>query len=154
MVNGFMRECHEEWKTGQIPTLNYLSGFVWQLQRSCSLISLSQLRVWFETPFRSSPQNGGRNFPPTLHRLWLVFNSYLYLVASPSQLTFKLEPSPYSHLVLEGGSYPFSVVTHSQKIWDNRFFLVISNYWGHLPMTGWHTTCALAWLLRSQLAVP
>ena len=77
---------HEERKRGKI--LNYFSGFVLKLQRSCSLLSSSQLRVYCDTPIQSSPKNGTRNFRLSLHRLWLGFNSRLYLFLSPCQLTF------------------------------------------------------------------
>ena len=63
-----------------------------QLQRSRLLVWSSQLCVWWETPFKSSPQNGARNLYFSLHRLWQVFNFRLYLVMSLSQLTLSLSP--------------------------------------------------------------
>ena len=50
--------------------------------------------------------------------LWLVFNCFLYIITSPSHLTFKPESSPYFRLCqredisVSGGSKPV------QKIWD------------------------------------
>ena len=78
-----------------------------QLQHTCLLVSLSHLHVWCETTFPSSPQNRAHNFRLSLHHLWLVFNSHLYLFASPGQLTFKPKLSPYFCLVLRGGHIHF-----------------------------------------------
>ena len=42
---------------------------------------------WCETPFRSSPQNGGRNFRLSSHRRVWCTTDCLYYVASGRQLT-------------------------------------------------------------------
>ena len=85
----------------------------------------SQMRVWCKTPFGNSPHNGGHNFRLSLDRLWLVFNSHHYLVASLSQLTFKTESCPYFCLVSEGRTYPFPVVSHLRRNFRTAIFFQV-----------------------------
>ena len=109
-----------------------------------ALVRWFRRHCWFR---RSSPQDRGRTFRLSLHRLWLVFNSRLYLVASPWQLTFEPESSSYLRLVSEEGTYPFPMVPHLHRRFSTSVFLFIFNYHSHSDVTSWPTTGALAWLL-------
>ena len=82
----------------------------------------SQQCICDEISFRSSPQIGAHNFHLSLHHLWLVFNSHLYLVLSVSQLTFKHKSSPYFCLVLREEQSVSRGSTPAQKIWNPIFF--------------------------------
>ena len=146
--------CHMEREIdrGQTQTLNYFFSLVLQLQRACLLVLWSPLRVWWKTPFWSSTQNGGRNFRLSLHRLWVVFNSRLYVITSPSQLTFKHESlslTSTSGVGGKNGSVSGSS-TPAQKMWYSRFFLVSFNYRCYSPVTGLSTTSALTWLTQGS----
>ena len=78
---------------------------------------------------------------------WLVFNCYLSLVISSIQLTFKPESSAWCRR--GGGISISSGSTPTQKIWDIQiFFLVIFDYHGHSPVTGWPATSALSCLTQ------
>ena len=70
----------------------------------------------------------------------MVFNCRLYLVTSPSQLTFKPESSPYFLLVSEGGTYPFPEAQHLRWSFGTPVFLVISNHYCHSPVSVWPST--------------
>ena len=87
---------------GQTQTLILTFSFsVFVLTRACSLVTSSQLCGGYETPFRSSPQNGSRKFWPSSHRhgwcLTAVFtsspleaNSFYVLYPAPTLNGFSL----------------------------------------------------------------
>ena len=82
---------------------------------------------------------------------WLVFNCRLYLVASLSRLTFKLEPSFYFSWCRREDISVSSSFTPVQKIRDRAIF----NYRSHSPIViGRPKTSALVWFLRGQLDIP
>ena len=112
-----------------------LSGFVFTAERLV-WATFSELttkrRPYFSSLFTSS---------------WLVFNCYLSLVISSIQLTFKPESSAWCRR--GGGISISSGSTPTQKIWDIQiFFLVIFDYHGHSPVTGWPATSALSCLTQ------
>ena len=109
------------------------------------LVSSSQLPVWCEIPFWSSPQNRVRNSRPSLHRLWLGVQ-LSYLPPSRSQRV-----AHYFHLWCRRVEHPFPVVLHlRRKFGTHGFFPVISNYRSHSLMTGWPVTSGLAWLTQGS----
>ena len=80
------------------------------------------LQVWYDTPFGSTPQNGYLTFH-YVHIVFACVHSRLYLVTTPSLLTFKPKSSLYFRLVSDIETYPFSGgPTPVQKIWDLKFF--------------------------------
>ena len=83
---------------GQTQTLNYLSRFNCSSNHACSLVSSSQLHVWCETPFQSSPRNRGGNFRLSSHRcVWCPTNCFC-LVSSGRWLTLSWVFSPITAL--------------------------------------------------------
>ena len=104
------------------------------------MVSFPQLRVRCDTSFQGSPQNGARNFLLSLHYIWLLFNSRLFLVISPSQLanshfylvesssqlTFKTWVVPLLPHDVRGRNISVSCgSTPALKVWELRFLVVI-----------------------------
>ena len=77
--------------------------------------------------FRAHPKMGAITFD-YLHIFLASVYLGLYLVMSPSQLTFKPESSSYFHLVLEGGHICFRWFHTCAEDLGPVFFLVIFNY--------------------------
>ena len=86
---------------GQTQTLNYLSIIYCSSNRAYSLVSFSQLCARYETPFRSSFQNGGRKFSRfhnVVSGVQLIVFTSLRLVAN-SSFVFYLAPTLNSFTV-------------------------------------------------------